>query len=169
MDYKYIEQILDRYFDCQTTLQEEQILRSFFSQEDVPANLRQYADLFNYETEVKNETLGEDFDARMMEMIEREDKPARARIIKMNFRPLAPFFKAAAAVALFVTIFNATERAISDNQPSEGISNAVAIDPYIKSSDIQQTLRIKDVSQAETNVKNDSLLSIGKDSNEGVQ
>lgn len=169
MDYKYIEQILDRYFDCQTTLQEEQILRSFFSQEDVPANLRQYADLFNYETEAKNETLGEDFDARMMAMIETEEKPVKARIIKMNFRPLAPFFKAAAVVALFITIFNATERAVNANQPAEGISTAVAIDPYIKSSDIQQTLRIKDVSQAETNVKNDSLLSIGKDKNEGVQ
>ena len=41
MDYKYIEQLLESYFDCRTTLQEEQILRSFFSQEDVPAHLIQ--------------------------------------------------------------------------------------------------------------------------------
>ena len=29
MDYKYIEQLLDRYFRAETTLQEEQILKAF--------------------------------------------------------------------------------------------------------------------------------------------
>ena len=42
MDYKYIEQLLERYWNCQTALEEERILRSFFSQEDVPAQLLQY-------------------------------------------------------------------------------------------------------------------------------
>ena len=31
MDYKYIEQLLERYWQCETTLQEENILRAFFS------------------------------------------------------------------------------------------------------------------------------------------
>ena len=30
MDYKYIEQLLERYWNCETSLEEEQILRSFF-------------------------------------------------------------------------------------------------------------------------------------------
>ena len=34
MDYKYIEQLLERYWEGETTLQEEAILRAFFSQED---------------------------------------------------------------------------------------------------------------------------------------
>ena len=38
MDYKYIEQLLERYWNCDTTLEEEQILRTFFSQKEVPAN-----------------------------------------------------------------------------------------------------------------------------------
>ena len=48
MDYKYIEQLLDRYFRAETTLQEEQILKSFFAQgaEDMPQDLQQYAPLF---------------------------------------------------------------------------------------------------------------------------
>ena len=33
MNYQYIEQLLERYWDCQTTLEEEQILRSFFKQD----------------------------------------------------------------------------------------------------------------------------------------
>ena len=35
MDYKYIEQLLENYWQGETTLQEERILRNFFSQEDV--------------------------------------------------------------------------------------------------------------------------------------
>ena len=48
MDYKYIEQLLERYWRCETSLQEEEILRAFFSQEDIPAALLPYRDLFTY-------------------------------------------------------------------------------------------------------------------------
>ena len=63
MDYKYIEQLLERYWQCETTLQEEAILHSFFSQEDVPAELQQYTALFA--TQQPEEALGDDFDARI--------------------------------------------------------------------------------------------------------
>ena len=46
MDYKYIEQLLERYWDCNTTTQEEQILHAFFSQEDIPESLAQYREVF---------------------------------------------------------------------------------------------------------------------------
>ena len=36
MDYVYIEQLIDRYFEAATTIEEERILRAFFSQRDVP-------------------------------------------------------------------------------------------------------------------------------------
>jgi hypothetical protein len=42
MDYKYINQLLERYWQCETTLQQEAMLRAFFSQDDVPAELQQY-------------------------------------------------------------------------------------------------------------------------------
>ena len=46
MDYKYIEQLLERYWEGETTLQEEAILRTFFNQEDVPAGLMKYKSFF---------------------------------------------------------------------------------------------------------------------------
>ena len=46
MDYKYIEQLLERYWNCETSLEEEQILRSFFRQKEVPAHLLRYKQLF---------------------------------------------------------------------------------------------------------------------------
>ena len=170
MDYKYIEQLIESYFACTTTLQEEQILRSFFSQEDVPAHLAQYADLFNYETAAKEDVLGEDFDERMMAQIASEEKPT-ARIVKMTThhtgrtflgalpQVLTPYFKAAAVVAMALTIGRAAEHAIGA-QEAEEKSNMVAVDPYIKTNDVQQTIRVKNVSQAEMKATNDSIISI---------
>ena len=105
MDYKYIEQLLERYWACETTLQEEDILRSFFSQPDIPEALRKFQPLFLCETELE-EPLGEDFDARMLEMID-EEKP-KAKIVTLTSR-LMPLFKAAAIVAIILTLGNAAQ------------------------------------------------------------
>ena len=158
MDYKYIEQLLESYFDCRTTLQEEQILRSFFSQEDVPAHLTQYAELFSYEATAKEEMLGEDFDKRILAQVANEEKP-RTRIIKMTTHQLAPFFKAAAVVAMALTIGRAAEHAIGEHEAEEN-SHVVAVDPYIKTGDVQQAIRVKDMSQAEMKATSDSIISL---------
>ena len=71
MDYKYIEQLLERYFQCETTLKEEEILRMFFSQEDVPVWLAKYQPLFGYEAQ-QDEPLGEEFDARILALTEEQ-------------------------------------------------------------------------------------------------
>lgn len=118
MDYKYIEQLLERYWQCETSLEEEKILRAFFSQKDVPAALIPYRDLFCYEHgERKADVLGDDFDARLLALVE-EKKPVRAQTIKLTQR-LMPLFKAAAVVAIFLTLGNAAQVAF-DHNPAEG-------------------------------------------------
>ena len=102
MDYKYIEQLLERYWQCETTLQEEAILRTFFSQENVPAELLKYKPLFA--AQQQNETLGDDFDARILEMVG-EEKP-KAKVVSFTSR-LMPLFRAAAVVAIVLTLGNA--------------------------------------------------------------
>lgn len=94
MDYKYIEQLIERYWQCETTLQEEAILRAFFSQPDIPESLRQYQALFTNELQ-KEEPLGEDFDARILEQI---GETPKANIVTLKSR-LMPLFRAAAIVA----------------------------------------------------------------------
>ena len=108
MDYKYIEQLLERYWQCETTLEEEQILRTFFSQENVPACLLPYKDLFTYEqSDVEENVLGDEFDKMMLEMTG-EAAPVKARTISMVQR-LKPLFKAAAIVAIILTLGNASQ------------------------------------------------------------
>jgi len=119
MDYKYINQLLERYWNCETSLEEEGILRAFFSQKDVPAELRQYQPLFAYQQlEVKEKHLGADFDNRLLAMIE-EDEPikVKARTITLTQR-LKPLFKAAAVVAIFLTLGNAAQESFQTQQPS---------------------------------------------------
>ena len=104
MDYKYIEQLLERYWQGETTLQEETILKTFFSQPDIPEDLRKYSALFTYEAE-KTEGLGDDFDARMLEMT---GEAPKAKTVTLTSR-LMPLFKAAAIVAIVLTLGNAAQ------------------------------------------------------------
>lgn len=138
MDYKYIEQLLERYWECTTSLEEENILRTFFHQKDVPASLLQYKALFTYEqTQKEEEVLGEEFDRKMMEMIN-EPTTVKARTIRLTQR-LMPLFKAAAVVAIILTLGNAAQVAFNQEdpydmnmaevqQPSEGPSVAAVSD-----------------------------------------
>ena len=103
MDYKYIEQLLERYWQGETSLQEEDILRSFFSQPDILDNLRKYQPLFLLE---KEESLGDDFEARILEMIGEEEP--KAKVVTLTSR-LMPLFKAAAIVAIILTLGNAAQ------------------------------------------------------------
>ena len=104
MDYRYIEQLMERYWEGETTLQEESILRTFFSQPDIPENLRKFQPLFICELE-KEEPLGEDFDARVLEQI--GEAPV-AKVVTLRNR-LMPLFKAAAIVAIVLTLGNAAQ------------------------------------------------------------
>lgn len=43
-----IEQLLDKYFDGETSLEEEKELREFFRQDEIPNHLKSYTDQFSY-------------------------------------------------------------------------------------------------------------------------
>lgn len=117
MDYKYIEQLLENYWNCETSPEEEQILRSFFSQKDVPVHLLKYKELFAYEQASAKEELGDDFDSKVLAKIE---KPVvKAKLV--NFRErIAPMFKAAAVIAIILTIGSATEIALNEGESTTG-------------------------------------------------
>lgn len=121
MDYKYIDQLLSRYWEGETTLEEEQILRSFFSQEAVPAELQKYRALFAYEqSEVKDDVLGDDFDERILALTQ-EQPVVKARVVSFRQR-LAPLFKAAAIVAIVLTLTNAAQFSFT---PKDNVSVGV--------------------------------------------
>lgn len=115
MDYKYIEQLIERYFECSTTVAEERILKAFFSQNEVPAHLQQYADLFSYEDmEAKGDVLDDTFDQRVLDRLDREGEAPvlHVKIQRLTFADrIRPLFNAAAAVAIVVLIGGSMHRA----------------------------------------------------------
>ena len=145
MDYKYINQLLERYWAGETSLEEEQILRSFFSQPNVPDELKQYRCLFIYEqTEPATEVLGDDFDEQLMSIIERP-RPVKARVLTIGQR-FAPLFKAAAVVAIILTLSNAAQSSFRDDdytnvtsfeRPVQGVS--VALNDSARTDTLKQS------------------------------
>ena len=131
MDYKYIEQLLDRYWTCSTTPAEERILRDFFSQPDVPASLSRYKDLFVYERQQAEVRLGADFDERLLRLAGAEEKPVvKARPLTLR-RRVRPLFRAAAAVAIVALLGTASQRAFRrDAQPAWDYNAAAYQDSY---------------------------------------
>ena len=110
MDYKYIEQLMERYWNAETSTEEESILRSFFSQENIPAEMEQWRSLF-----VADEPkLSDDFDARILSMINEEAQPVKAKEVKLTQR-LIPLFKAAAVVAIILTLGGALQAPWDNN------------------------------------------------------
>lgn len=52
MDSKGLEQLLEKYWNCETSLEEEKLLREYFKGNDVPESMKDTASLFKYfETE----------------------------------------------------------------------------------------------------------------------
>ena len=115
MDYKYIEQLLERYWACETSLQEEQILRTFFQQQEVPKHLMAYKAIFDVQQVQAEATLGEEFDERILEMIEGDSVkaiPLRAGLRRRSF--LRPLYQAAGLVALILTIGIAAQHSFDE-------------------------------------------------------
>ena len=113
MDYKYIEQLLERYWVCETTVEEEDILRAFFRQQELPAHLLRYRPLFAYATAQRAVGLGDDFDRRVLARIERPVVKARRLSLRSRCTPL---LKAAAVMALLFTMGGVVKQSMEDGQ-----------------------------------------------------
>lgn len=142
MDYKYIEQLLERYWECQTTLEEESILQMFFAQDSVPAHLLPYRVLFLAEKEERRQTvLGKEFDDRLIRLAE-QDAPVKAVTISLSQR-LRPFFRAAAVIAIILTLGSAAQTALEPDEENvatqRGFSSLTKQGPSVAVSDSVRT------------------------------
>lgn len=140
-DYKYIEELLAKYWQCETSLEEETGLRAFFSGEDVPPHLQTYKDVFVYQTSQQEIKLGTDFDERMLNLF---DKPVvKAKRVTVLYR-LTPLLKATAIVG-FVLVTGgilrhtvlADKSSASDSGDYPGMYEA---DPGAAAAEVSSTL-----------------------------
>lgn len=123
MDYRYIEQLLERYWDAETTPSEENILKAFFRQADVPQELKPYQALFEYEDMAKTQRLDENFDKKVLALVEDRPQPSREQALKAReitwFHRLRPLYRAVASVAIVLLLGTAAQSAFQARQDAE--------------------------------------------------
>lgn len=56
MELANIEKLVEKYLNAETTLQEETVLKHYFTKEDVAPHLQEYQSLFNYFATAKQDT-----------------------------------------------------------------------------------------------------------------
>lgn len=126
MDYKYIEQLLDRYWEAETTLEEERVLKAFFAQSEMPEHLLPLRQLFETQETLAKATLSDDFEAKILQKVEATidtDAKPSAPIVVKAIRPtfaqrLRPFYNAAATIALFLLVGGAVQHSFNTTEPT---------------------------------------------------
>lgn len=94
MDYKRIEILMNKFWECTTTLEEENELRQFFLEcRELPSHLSAYRELFVWQEEERRTGLDNSFDDRLLAKIGGCHRPL------MFFRK---YIATAAACALLV-------------------------------------------------------------------
>lgn len=105
MDYKTARTLLDKYWNCETSLEEEEQLRSYFQQDDIADDLRKYQDLFRFYSGEISSDLNEEFDKKILKKLGPGYKSSHQRYLSW-------MYKAAAAVLLILSFFVIHERFI---------------------------------------------------------
>lgn len=95
MTTEQINILLEKYWNCETSISEEQELQDYFSGNEVSEEFRQYIPLFAYKDDFQNARLSDDFDKKLEKAI-REDKKY------ITVRIFAPLLRAAASVLLIL-------------------------------------------------------------------
>lgn len=96
MSDKKIKELLDKYFAAETSLEEEEQLRQFFSGNDIPEQWLPYRPMFQYFSAFAKQNPPEDFEQKLLKNIRQQQKPHR-----IDGWKLLPY---AAAITLLLTL-----------------------------------------------------------------
>ncbi len=85
MDYKNINNLLEKYWEGESSLQEEETLRQYFNNGNVAPELEQYQSLFQFFKEEQDVMVSDDFEKRLLLQIEEEQKVVPAKVRKLSW------------------------------------------------------------------------------------
>ncbi len=74
MDLKQVEQLLEKYWEGSSSIEEEKLIQEFFASNDLPKHLEAYSDLFTSPELSIHPELGKEFDAAILNKIKAEPK-----------------------------------------------------------------------------------------------
>ncbi len=94
-----INKLIEKYFEGESSLQEEAQIRTYFQEEEVSDDLKAYAPLFEYFEEEKQSFLSDNFEEKLFQKIENQGKVVQMRSTRMIF------LRVAAAVMILIGAF----------------------------------------------------------------
>ncbi len=113
MDSNRIEELLSKYWNCETSLEEEQQLREYFKGGDIPEQWKETAALFRYFEENKKKTLNDvAFDAVVMQNVQPQKK---GKLVKLFYNSM----RIAAGIAVLVMAVWFVRKEVRDTTPQE--------------------------------------------------
>ena len=98
MDLNRVELLLERYWNCVSTVEEENELKALLSSNDIPAELKDSAALFRYFEQQQQATLDEKFTREIVAKIKHQQPPV---VMKIN-RNIRNYMRVAAAVLVIL-------------------------------------------------------------------
>lgn len=114
MDLHKAEQLLEKYWQCETSLEEEQALREFFRQRGAPASMKAPADLFQFFETEKEKSLDNNFERTVTKKLSTR---RRGKIVSMvSFGNIA---RIAAGIAVLVAATLFIRQEIRKSYPQE--------------------------------------------------
>ena len=122
MESVKIRELVEKYWEGDTTLEEEEQLRVYFNKEEAPADLKKEAVLFRYyQSHTQFRTLDERFDNTLTQRIERKEAKQRW----LTFQPVLRIAAAIVLVVLATVLFKAEW-----NNPATETSPVAVEDTY---------------------------------------
>lgn len=112
MDSKRVEELLEKYWNCETSLEEESALREYFHQTDVPDTLKDSAVLFRYFEQQRQHKMNDvAFDASLKNKLQ----PAQGKMRSLLMSSL----RIAAGISVVVASFWLVRTQMRDDTPQE--------------------------------------------------
>lgn len=117
-----IKILIDKYFEGETSLKEEQILFTFFTQNDMPDNLKSYAEQFRLLSEAANDKIDSDvFDEKVLTKFNDRQFPIISKFNKQYLYYISGI--AASIIIIFGIIFQFNSKEENHSQSRKKIEN----------------------------------------------
>ena len=157
MDSNKLEELLRKYYACETSLEEEQQLRIYFREQKSPEHLKDSASLFHYFEQNKKKTLADaSFDARVMAKIKGAPKGKMRSLVFSSM-------KIAAGISVLVIAFLIVKTEVRKSTPQEIVDTYE--DPRLAFEETKKALMLisKNFGTAEESAKKINLFNEAKD------
>jgi hypothetical protein len=157
MDSNRIDELLNKYWNCETSLEEEQELRQYFRGSQVPEQWKETASLFRYFEESKKKSLDDQpFDPRLLEKITVQQKGKGARLLYNSMR-------IAAGIAVLMIAVWFVRKEVRTSTPQEIVDTYD--DPKLAFEETKKALMMisKSFGQAEEQAKKINLFNEAKE------